>query len=126
MAANDGRVEQTIAAVATKTELTDTERATLRRAVPKLDELTDAQGYLLEPDRLELLALHVVTVLRRVAADQPLEPFDEAMFDQVSPQSMELAHELLAAVEPGATQREEDFLIAVHLDTAKLLERNEL
>lgn len=65
----------------------------------------------------QMLTSHVRAMAHRSVTGEPLPEVDASLFDEISPESMNLAHEVVAAF--GNLPQEEAWLLSVHFEVAK-------
>lgn len=65
----------------------------------------------------QMLTSHVRAMAHRSITGEPLPEVDASLFDEISEDSMSLAHEIVAAF--GNLPKEEAWLLSVHFEVAK-------
>ncbi|MFJ5408258.1 glycine dehydrogenase [Pectobacterium punjabense] len=65
----------------------------------------------------QMLTSHVRAMAHRSVTGEPLPDVDASLFDEISPESMGLAHDVVA--EFGNLPEEEAWLLSVHFEVAK-------
>jgi PRD domain protein (TIGR03582 family) len=65
----------------------------------------------------QMLTSHVRAMAHRSITGEPLPEVDASLFDEISEDSMSLAHEIVAAF--GNLPEEEAWLLSVHFEVAK-------
>ncbi|WP_090135685.1 glycine dehydrogenase [Kosakonia oryziphila] len=65
----------------------------------------------------QMLTSHVRAMAHRSVTGEPLPEVDASLFDEISPESMNLAREVVAAF--GNLPEEEAWLLSVHFEVAK-------
>ena len=65
----------------------------------------------------QMLTSHVRAMAHRSVAGEPLPEVDASLFDEISPESMQLARDVVAQF--GNLPEEEAWLLSVHFEVAK-------
>lgn len=95
----------------------------LAGALDRAQEACDDAEIPFQPDRLVLLGVHLAGAIKRFDAGELLDPFKESMFAQASDEAMDMATTILEPLTAAPLPREERFLVAVHIDTARHMAR---
>ena len=86
--------------------------------VTTIDEKFKTQGLTPENYRWHALVNHLAALIQRVSEKGKLDEMDASMFEDVSPDSLEFAQQIIDKVEKNL-QQEEKFLLSIHFETIK-------
>ncbi len=91
--------------------------ALAERMLTQVYALLSANGITPNAVQQQMLTSHVRAMAHRSVTGEPLPEVDASLFDEISPESMNLAREVVAAF--GNLPEEEAWLLSVHFEVAK-------
>ena len=93
--------------------------------LPTVERRAGAERIVLDEERRLALAVHLLAFVRRVRTAEHLDPLDPTLSDEVAPQRLTAARELIDAycTPRGFTARDSEvLLLALHFETAQQLQ----
>ncbi|AZI89163.1 glycine dehydrogenase [Kosakonia sp. CCTCC M2018092] len=87
------------------------------RMLSQVYTLLHAQNITPNAVQQQMLTSHLRAMAHRSVTGEPLPEVDASLFDEISPESMRLAHDVVAAF--GNLPQEEAWLLSVHFEVAK-------
>lgn len=87
------------------------------RMLTQVYTLLSHHGITPNPVQQQMLSSHVRAMAHRSVTGEPLPEVDASLFDEISPASMSLARDVVAAF--GNLPEEEAWLLSVHFEVAK-------
>lgn len=87
------------------------------RVMAQIAELFAARGIVPNAVQQQMLASHVKAMAHRSLTGEPLPEVDAELFDDISPESMTLAQQVVDLF--GNLPKEEAWMLSVHFEVAK-------
>ncbi|WP_437886790.1 glycine dehydrogenase [Phytobacter sp. V91] len=87
------------------------------RMLPRVYALLSLHNIVPNAVQQQMLTSHLRAMAHRSVTGEPLPDVEASLFDEISPESMSLAHDVVA--EFGNLPQEEAWLLSVHFEVAK-------
>ncbi|MFE5324006.1 PRD domain-containing protein [Paenibacillus sp. NPDC056579] len=118
-------IETILNEIPDKTTVTTAELEQLRPLLTFTKASAEEAGLTLTHDKLLIIGIHLLAYMRRVRNNEYLPELEESMFEEVTPELVELSKRVLSSYEAGAERKldaAEIFYLTVHFEAAKFNE----
>jgi PRD domain protein (TIGR03582 family) len=115
-------IERILNEIPNKTQVNPSELEELKPLVEHMAQSCKEAGVKLSDDRQLVIAIHLLAFIRRVAQDEYLPELDVEMFNEVSPELVELSRRVLESyveMKDRLLDHAEIFYLTVHFEAAK-------
>ncbi|NRF95849.1 PRD domain-containing protein [Paenibacillus frigoriresistens] len=121
----DPTIEAILLQIPDKTTIDGAESEELRPLLAFMKACTEEAGLTISFDRMLVIGIHLLAFIRRVKQGEWLPELEEGMFDEVSPQWVELSRRVLTSYVVPRKRILDDaevFYLTVHLEAAQFHE----